>query len=62
MRYQQRPEAVEAEFARIVGTEKKQILFALNQAGSANNQFPFEAPFVDRKATEKIVQISKKLV
>ncbi len=57
----ERPEAVEAGFAKVVGTEKKSILSALNNVGDFKN-LPFVSPFGDGHAAEKIVDIIKKSV
>lgn len=57
----ERPEAVEAGFAKVVGTEKKTILSALNNLGDFKN-LPFVSPFGDGHAAERIVDIIKKNV
>ena len=54
----ERPEAVEAGFAKVVGTEKKTILSALNNLGDFKN-LPFVSPFGDGHAAERIVEIIK---
>lgn len=55
----ERPEAVEAGFARVVGTEKKQILGALNRVDEWG-KLPTVSPFGDGEAAVKIVDIVKK--
>ncbi len=55
----ERPEAVEAGFAKIVGTEKKQILSALNKFDSWG-KLPSVSPFGDGTAAKQIVDILKK--
>ena len=55
----ERPEAVEAGFAKVVGTEKKSILAALNNLGDFRN-LPFVSPFGDGHAAERTVDIIKK--
>ena len=57
----ERPEAVEAGFAKVVGTEKKTILSALNNLGNFKN-LPFVSPFGDGHAAERTVDIIKKSV
>ena len=57
----ERPEAVDAGFAKVVGTEKKMILSALNNFGDFKN-LPFVSPFGDGHAAERIVDIIKKSV
>lgn len=55
----ERPEAVEAGFAKVVGTDKKQILFALNGFESWS-KLPTVSPFGDGTAAKKTVEIIKK--
>jgi UDP-N-acetylglucosamine 2-epimerase (non-hydrolysing) len=57
----ERPEAVEAGFAKIVGTEKKAILAALNSVDELKN-LPFVSPFGDGNAAQRTVDIVKKSV
>ncbi len=57
----ERPEAVEAGFARIVGIEKKKILLALNDIGDSK-KLPLVSPFGDGKAAVKTVEIVKKSI
>lgn len=56
----ERPEAAEAGFAKVVGTEKHQILTAIKAALERKKQLPETPPFGDGNAAEKTVQIIKK--
>jgi len=56
----ERPEAVEAGFARVVGTEKPEILAAIETALVERKELPDKSPFGDGNAAEKIVEIIKK--
>jgi len=53
----ERPEAVEAGFAEVVGTEKHEILAAIGTALKRRKELPDKSPFGDGKAAEKIVEI-----
>jgi len=53
----ERPEAIEAGFARVVGVEKNNILKAMEQALSAKNSMPKTSPYGDGTAAKKIVKI-----
>jgi UDP-N-acetylglucosamine 2-epimerase (non-hydrolysing) len=53
----ERPEAVEAGFAKVVGTEKHEILYAIKAALKNKKQLPEKSPFGDGTAAEKIVEI-----
>jgi len=55
----ERPEAVEAGFAKVVGTKKKQILAALNSLDQFKN-LPSKSPFGDGNAAERTAEIIKK--
>ncbi|XHH08066.1 MAG: non-hydrolyzing UDP-N-acetylglucosamine 2-epimerase [Candidatus Bathyarchaeia archaeon] len=55
----ERPEAVEAGFAKVVGTSKQQILAALNEFDSWGT-LPTVSPFGDGTAAKQIVNILKK--
>ena len=55
----ERPEAVEAGFARVVGTDKKQILAALNEAVRREVELPISSPFGDGTAGQKTVDVIK---
>ncbi len=51
----ERPEAVEAGFARVVGTDEKQILAAVDEAVRQEAVLPLLSPFGDGTAGQKIV-------
>lgn len=53
----ERPEAVEAGFAKVVGTRKSDILAAIETSVGKNKNLPSTSPFGDGKASEKIVEI-----
>jgi UDP-N-acetylglucosamine 2-epimerase (non-hydrolysing) len=53
----ERQEAVEAGFAKVVGTDKQEILAALGTALARRKELPPMSPFGDGKAAEKIVKI-----
>lgn len=55
----ERPEAAEAGFAKVVGTEKKQILAALNSFETWG-KLPSVSPFGDGTSGKQIVDILKK--
>ncbi|MGD6809920.1 MAG: non-hydrolyzing UDP-N-acetylglucosamine 2-epimerase [Candidatus Bathyarchaeia archaeon] len=57
----ERPEAVEAGFAKVVGTQKKQILSALNEFDNWG-KLPSVSPFGDGSSAKQIVDILKKEV
>jgi UDP-N-acetylglucosamine 2-epimerase (non-hydrolysing) len=52
----ERPEAVEAGFAKVVGTEKRDILKAIDETMKNPVEFPKVSPFGDGHAAEKIVR------
>jgi len=56
----ERPEAVEAGFAKIVGTGKCSILSAMKSALENKKRLPEKSPFGDGNAAKKIAQIIKK--
>ena len=56
----ERPEAVEAGFAKVVGTEKHKILAAIKTVLSKSKHLPDESPFGDGNAAKKIVEIIQK--
>ena len=58
----ERPEAVEAGFAKIVGTEKSKILAAMNQILENKQELPLVSPFGDGHSAERIVDIVKEEV
>jgi UDP-N-acetylglucosamine 2-epimerase (non-hydrolysing) len=53
----ERPEAVEAGFAKVVGTDKKKILSGIDEALAMRRELPAVSPFGDGDAAEKIVEI-----
>lgn len=53
----ERPEAVAAGFAKVVGTDGKEILKAMNEALSNEVELPNASPFGDGTAAQKIVGI-----
>ena len=53
----ERPEAVEAGFAKVVGTEKSGILSAVEAELAGPVDLPKESPFGDGRAAEKIVDV-----
>jgi len=53
----ERPEAVEAGFASVVGVEKKNILAAMEQTLNKKKRLPKTSPYGDGKAAERIVEI-----
>ncbi len=56
----ERPEASEAGFAKIVGTDSKSILTAIQDVIKNEVELPFVSPFGDGFAAEKTVDIIKK--
>jgi UDP-N-acetylglucosamine 2-epimerase (non-hydrolysing) len=55
----ERPEAVKAGFAEVVGVEKKKVLAAIKRTVRSRKQLPETSPYGDGKAAEKIVRIIK---
>jgi len=55
----ERPEAVEAGFAKVVGIEKRDILKAIETALENKQKLPKKTPYGDGHAAEKIVEIIK---
>ncbi len=53
----ERPEAVDAGFAKVVGTENVDILVAINDILEGKVKLPVESPFGDGDAGEKIAGI-----
>ncbi len=53
----ERPEAVEAGFAKIVGVEKEGVLTAMEDTLKMKGKLPKTSPYGDGKAAEKIVEI-----
>lgn len=56
----ERPEAVEAGFATVVGTDKDKILETMKQASTEEEDLPATSPYGDGTAGKKIVEIIKK--
>ncbi len=56
----ERPEAAEAGFAKVVGTDKKNILAAMKEAVKNEVELPHSPPFGDGAAGQKTVDILKK--
>jgi UDP-N-acetylglucosamine 2-epimerase (non-hydrolysing) len=53
----ERPEAVEAGFAEVVGVEKTKVLDTIRKTLNEKKQLPEKSPFGDGNAAEKIVSI-----
>jgi len=53
----ERPEAVEAGFARVVGVEKEKILAAMDQTLKEKGELPSLSPYGDGTAGKRIVKI-----
>jgi UDP-N-acetylglucosamine 2-epimerase (non-hydrolysing) len=53
----ERPEAVEAGFAKVVGTDKNQILATINETLAKREELPIKSPYGNGDAAEKIVKI-----
>jgi UDP-N-acetylglucosamine 2-epimerase (non-hydrolysing) len=56
----ERQEAVEAGFAKVVGTEKTKILAAIKATLASKKELPEESPFGDGRAAERTVEIIEK--
>ena len=56
----ERPEAAEAGFAQVVGTDKQDILAATEAALARRKELPHTSPFGNGDAAEKIVKILQK--
>ncbi len=56
----ERPEAAEAGFAKVVGTDSKKILAAMQEALNEESDLPFVSPFSDGTAAQRTVEIIKK--
>jgi len=56
----ERPEAVKAGFAEIVGTRKENIVLAMEKALNNEKKLPNYSPFGDGKAAKEIVKIIKR--
>jgi len=55
----ERPEAVEAGFAKVVGTDKTIILNEIRNAMNTDHNLPQESPYGDGDAAEKILHVVK---
>jgi len=53
----ERPEAVEAGFARVVGVKKEKILEAMDQTLKEKGELPSLSPYGDGSAGKGIVKI-----
>jgi len=58
----ERPEAVKAGFAEVVGVEQRKILDAMERTLENRKRFPEKSPYGDGNAAEKIVQIIREEV
>jgi UDP-N-acetylglucosamine 2-epimerase (non-hydrolysing) len=58
----ERPEAVDAGFAQVIGTDKKKVLKALGCALACRKTLPNLSPFGDGTSAEKIVTIVREEV
>jgi UDP-N-acetylglucosamine 2-epimerase (non-hydrolysing) len=56
----ERQEAVEAGFAKIVGTDKDNILAAIHKELASEEKLPTVSPFGDGTAAEKTVDVLRK--
>ncbi len=56
----ERPEAVEAGFAKVVGTEESEILAATEAALADKKELPHASPFGSGNAAEKIVEVIRR--
>ena len=56
----ERQEAIEAGFAKVVGTDKNNILSELTEAIKIEKNLPSKSPFGDGNTAERIVEIIKK--
>ena len=56
----ERPEAVEAGFAEVIGTDKHKILEAIDRTLRKRKELPSTSPYGDGKAAEKILSIIDK--
>ena len=56
----ERPEAAEAGFAKVVGTDSKKILEAMQDVIKKEVDLPHNSPFGDGTAAQKTVDIIKK--
>jgi UDP-N-acetylglucosamine 2-epimerase (non-hydrolysing) len=56
----ERPEAVKAGFAKVVGVEKRGIVKAMKETLNQNGKLPDKSPYGDGTAAEKILNIIRK--
>ncbi len=56
----ERPEAVEAGFASVIGVQKESVLAAMENALKLKGKLPKTSPYGDGKAGKKIVEILTK--
>jgi UDP-N-acetylglucosamine 2-epimerase (non-hydrolysing) len=56
----ERPEAAEAGFAKVVGTDKDKALKAINEVLAKREEMPSKSPYGNGEAAEKIVNILHK--
>jgi len=52
----ERPEAVKAGFARVIGVKKKTMLFAMEQTLNESRRMPTTSPYGDGTAAQKIIK------
>jgi len=53
----ERPEAVEAGFARVVGIKKEKILATMEQTLNERGELPQVSPYGDGEAGKKMIKI-----
>jgi UDP-N-acetylglucosamine 2-epimerase (non-hydrolysing) len=53
----ERPEAVKAGFAEVVGVEKQGIIEAISRTLTMQKQLPLESPYGDGNAADRIISI-----
>ncbi len=58
----ERPEAVEAGFAKVVGTDKDKTLVAISEALTRQQDLPKASPYGNGDAAEKIVRILDRII
>jgi UDP-N-acetylglucosamine 2-epimerase (non-hydrolysing) len=58
----ERPEAVEAGFARVVGTGSRKILSNIEEAMLRNSNFPIQSPYGNGCAAEEIVEVLRRKI
>jgi len=55
----ERPEAVEAGFAKVIGTDKNKALKAINEVLAKREELPCKSPYGNGNAAEKIAHITQ---